>query len=379
MRECEAVVLSCEAQGTGFAVVLDQTVFYPQGGGQAADSGAIDGISVLDVQESGDTVVHLCAQALEVGKTVHCVIDFDKRFDQMQQHTAEHILSGLVHSRWGHQNSGFHMGAASVTVDFDGVVPSQCLQELEDRLNQAIWEDIPLNIWTPSREELPGVFYRTKRALPWPVRIVEVPGYDACACCGLHVARTGQAGPVKLLSVVNFRGGSRIEMLSGRKALAFLNESYRQNRLVSQAFSARLTQTGQAARAMNDQLAQLKGKLGELERREFARLAEQCRDLGDVLVIRPEMDAVSLRQLADQIAGTCGGIAAVFAGGGKHFGYCLVSRTGNLQPMCKTLNFSLNGRGGGKPNCVQGSVCETKESILNYFVDFTTKFDDLRD
>ena len=199
--------------------------------------GYLDDVKVLETFGE-DEIIHLCDGKLEPGQTVTGRIDYDRRFDLMQQHTGEHILSGVVHRRYGYHNTGFHVGADMLTVDFDGVIPQEDLDSIEREVNQALWENVILECWVPEPEELPRVFYRTKRELPWPVRIVRVPGWDSCACCGIHVAATGEVGLVKIFSAIGFRGGTRLEMACGGRALAMLNENFRQNREVSQAFTA---------------------------------------------------------------------------------------------------------------------------------------------
>ena len=218
-----AVVLSCEKAEKGYEVILDATAFYPEGGGQAADVGKLGTIRVLHTREAGDTVVHLCDGPLEVGQRVEGRIDYAHRFDLMQQHTGEHIVSGIINRRYGYHNTGFHMGSDVITIDFDGVIPAEDLPSLEAEANCAVWQNLSVHCWVPEPEELPNVFYRTKRALPWPVRIVRVPGFDSCACCGVHVAATGEIGIIKLFSVMGFRGGSRMEMACGRRAYEMLN------------------------------------------------------------------------------------------------------------------------------------------------------------
>ncbi len=361
-------VVTCEPQGDAWAVTLEATAFYPEGGGQAGDTGSLNGIRVRDTQEQGDRVVHLCEGPLEPGTQVDGIIDFDRRFDLMQQHTGEHMLSGLIHRRYGYHNKGYHVGAEFVTVDFDGVIPAEDIPSLEKELNEAVWRNLPVKCWIPSPEELPNVFYRTKRALPWPVRIVEVPGCDSCACCGIHVAATGAVGVIKILNTMGFRGGTRLEMVSGQRAWAAMNDAYEQNRQVSQAFSAQLTQTGDAARRMNEVVSELKFKINQLQRQQIAAIAESYVNHGDVLHFADGLDPVLVRELADAIAENCGGTAAVFSGtdqGG--YNCCLVTRSGDLRPLGKAMNAALNGRGGGKPNCHQGKVSCTRAQIEAFF------------
>ena len=366
-----ARVLSCEQGDNCWLVTLDATAFYPEGGGQAGDTGTLGGVPVLDTQEQGEALVHFCAAPLEVGTQVEGIIDFDRRFDLMQQHTGEHMLSGLIHSRYGYHNKGYHVGADFVTVDFDGVIPDEDIPGLEDTLNAAIWQNIPVKCWIPTPEELPGVFYRTKRELPWPVRIVEVPGCDSCACCGIHVASTGGVGIIKILSTMGFRGGTRLEMVSGRRAWQKLNSAWDQNRQVSQCFSAKMDQTGDAARRMNETAAQQKFRIAQLQRQLFQAVARDYAGTGNVLHFAEDLEPVMIRELCDAIADTCGAVAAVFSGSDEAgYGCCLVTRQGDLRALGKAMNQVLNGRGGGKPNFHQGRVQATRTEIEAFFAEY---------
>lgn len=361
-------VLCCQPCDRGFEVILDQTAFYPEGGGQAADTGTLGTVRVLDVRERGGAIVHLCDGPVTVGQTLEGTIDYCLRFDRMQQHSGEHIVSGLINRRWGFHNTGFHMGTESTTIDFDGVIPAEALPELERLANEAVWQDLEVRCSVPAPEVLPTIPYRSKRALPWPVRIVEIPGYDICACCGTHVARTGEIGIIKLLSVIPFRGGVRMEMACGNRALGILNRAYDQNRQVSQAFSAQWQETGEAARKMNELLSQYKFRITALERQIFTATAAGYAGAGDVVHFEDGLDNVAVRELADAIAQVCGGTAAVFSGSDDAgYAFCLVSRTDDLRPLGKDLTRSLNGRGGGKPDCQQGRLQSPREAIAAFF------------
>ena len=362
-----ARVLRCETGVDGFRVVLSATAFYPEGGGQPGDTGTLGGTAVLDTREEGGEIVHLCREPLTVGETVEGQIDYDRRFGFMQQHTGEHMVSGILHRLLGLHNTGFHIGAEGVTVDFDGVVPPELLPEIEAEANRGVWRNVPLHIFTPRAEELPNVTYRTKRALPWPVRIVEIPGFDTCACCGIHCAATGEVGLVKLFSSIPFRGGSRMVMACGGLALEILNRAYQQNKLVSQAFSAPMGETGEAADRMNDLLARQKYRITALERRIWDGIAEGYRGSGNILHFEPGLDSVGLRELADRIAGCCGGVANLFSGEDGNYGFCLASREGDLRPLCKEMTQSLSGRGGGKPGFQQGTVRASRQEIEAFF------------
>ena len=370
LTEFSATVVDCFQGKNGFEIELDETAFYPEGGGQAADKGTLGGLEVLHVHEDGERVLHRMAQPLTPGETVVGKIDYAHRFDLMQQHTGEHIVSGIINSRYGYHNVGFHMGNDSITIDFDGVIPPEDLPILERWANEAIYRNVRVKVWTPSPEELPQVVYRTKRELPWPVRIVGVMCYDNCACCGLHVARTGEIGLIKLFSCVKFRSGSRIEMLCGQRCFDFLSRNYEQNRLVSAAFSAKLLETGEAAKKMNELLETQKRRIAELETQSYRILAERCTGKGDTLVLHPELDSVGVRKLADLIAQTCGGTAAVFSGESGAMSYCLIRHGGDLRAFNKEMTTALSGRGGGKPECQMGTVRCTREAVVHYFAGF---------
>ena len=364
----ESRVTGCEQTEKGWEVTLEATAFYPEGGGQACDLGTLNGIAVTDVQEKDEEVVHYCAAPLEVGAAVEGIIDYGRRFDLMQQHTGEHIVSGIIHRRFGYHNVGFHMGENFIEIDFDGRIPGSELESIEREANEALWKNIPVKCWYPSREELPHVFYRTKKALPWPVRVVEMAGYDSCACCGTHLKTTGEVGIIKLFTETALRGGSRIEMACGGRALGMLNRIYEQNTLVSQAFSAKIFETGAAAKRMNEALVLEKFKVTALQRKLFRITAESYAGRENVLHMEEDLESAQVRELADAIAQKCSGRAAVFSGNDENgYSYCLVSRSEDLRELVKTMNQSLSGRGGGKPGFQQGSLRCTASEIEQFF------------
>ena len=365
----EATVTGCEPQKGGFAVTLDATAFYPEGGGQACDTGTLGDAKVLSVREQGEEIHHLCDKPLAVGTAVTGAIDWPQRFYRMQQHSGEHMVSGIVHQKYGYHNVGFHMGADVITIDFDGPIPQEDLQALEDTVNEAIWQNLPVRCWYPTEEELPSVNYRRKKDLPWPVRIVEFPGIDLCACCGTHVQYTGEIGLVKLFSCVKFHEGVRIEMACGKQALDILNDAYGQNRLVSQAFSAKPNQTGLAAKRMNEALTVEKFRATGLEKRLFAYIARDYAGLALALHFEEGLTPNANRELCDCLADNC--TVAVALSGTDETGYslCIISRTEDVKALGASAVKALRGRGGGKPNAFQGSVTATRREIEAFFSD----------
>lgn len=364
--EFSATVVACEECDKGFWVILEQTAFYPEGGGQACDTGTLGDTKVTDVQERGEEVIHLCDKSLEVGSVVAGKVDYERRFDLMQQHAGEHIICGIANRLYGCHNVGFHVGADTVTVDLDVFIPWEKLLEIETMANQAVFDDVALKCWFPSEEELLTVEYRTKKRLDYPVRIVEIPGYDSCACCGLHVKRTGQIGLIKLVSSVKFHQGVRIEMVCGKRALRWVQGVFEENRQVSQAFSAKLLETGAAARRMNDALAAEKFRATGLEKQLLEMKAQAYTGRGDVLIFEA-LEPGALREFADCVAHACDGTAAVFSGSDENgYNVCLVNKTGDV----KELGAKLGAKGGGKPGYFQGRVQATRaeiEEIANLF------------
>lgn len=277
------------------------------------------------------------------------------------------MVSGVIYEVYGYHNVGFHMGADVVTIDFDGIIPQEDLQKIEDRVNRGIWQNVPVKCYYPTPEELPTVPYRRKKDLPWPVRIVEFPGMDICACCGTQVKRTGEVGLVKLLSCVKFHEGVRIEMVCGRRALDILSRAYEQNRQVSQAFSAKIDQTGQAARRMNEALAAEKFRSAGLEKRLFSYIAQSYAGQNLALHFEENLSAGANRELCDAIA-DCATVAVTLSGNDKDgYSLCIISRTEDAKALGADAVKALRGRGGGKKEAFQGSVSASKQEIEQYF------------
>ena len=367
MREFTATVLSCLPGKHGFDVVLDRTAFYPEGGGQPGDRGVLGGVTVTDTHEKGGEVVHYCEGPLEIGSVVAGRLDWAWRFDQMQHHSGEHILSGLICAAYGYDNVGFHMGRDAVTIDFSGMIPEADLAELERKTNEVIWRNDEVRILWPDADELAQLPYRSKKALSGEVRIVEFPGADLCACCGTHVKRTGEIGMVKILSCVKFHDGVRMEILAGRRALEYLTKTYEQNKQISGLLSAKPMETAAATAKTLQDLNDAKYQLGQLEDKLFRQQAAQYENAGDVLLLEEGLKPDSLRRLTDAILKVCGGRAAVFSKTADGFQYAMGTETGDLRAFTKDMNAKLNGRGGGKPGFVQGSVKATLKEIKDFF------------
>lgn len=362
-----ASVLSCAEDKAGFAVILDRSAFYPEGGGQPADHGTLGGVRVTDTWDKNGEVIHYCDGPLTVGNTVEGQVDWLRRRDLMQQHSGEHIVSGIICGRYHCDNVGFHIGHDLVTIDFNTELTQEDLRAVEAEANRYIWEDHEISIQYPTPEELQRIDYRSKKALEGQVRIVSWPGADCCACCGVHMARSGQVGLVKLLSVSAFREGVRIEMAAGDRALQHLSAIYAQNVQVSQLLSAKPMETAAAVERLQGEVYALRGRVASLEEGDFARKAQDNAGKGDVLLLEPPMSSESVRKLCDAVLAVCGGRCAVFSGENGVYKYAVGQKDGDLRQLVKELNQALSGRGGGKPAFAQGSVQADEGQIRGFF------------
>lgn len=365
LYDFHATVLSCEKGENGYLITLDSTAFYPEGGGQACDLGTLGGARVLDVQEKEGKIFHLCDFPLEIGVSVDGHIDPDRRFDLMQQHSGEHIVSGIICKKYNCHNVGFHVGKGVMEIDFDAPIPAQALPEIELLANEAIWKNLDIHCFYPSADDLAAIPYRSKKALDWPVRIVEIPDYDICACCGVHVAKTGEIGLIKLLSCVKLRQGVRIELVCGKRAFLLTQEIFAQNQGVSQAFSAKPEQTAAAAVHMNETLAQWKLKANTLQSRIFGNIAEKYKNAGNTVLFEEDLTGSQLRELAEAVAAQCGGWAAVLTGAETGCNLCIIGP--DLAELTAKLREKFPVRGGGKNGSFQGSVNAAKNEIFDFF------------
>ena len=368
LRTFTAQVLACQAGKHGYHVVLDRTAFYPEGGGQPGDQGTLDGVAVTDVHTVDGEIVHYLEKPLEVGATVTGVLDYDRRFALMQQHSGEHIVSGLIFSHYGLHNVGFHMGRDAVTIDFDGFLTDEQLKTLELEANQAIWADLPVEVLWPDRETLAQLPYRSKKVIAGAVRLVRMGSVDLCACCGVHVTHTGEIGLIKFLSSQRFHEGVRIEMLAGAPAYAHLAAVWQQNKSVSGQLSAKPLETAKVVSKLRGDLEEAKQRAAQLEEQLFSLRAQAFSGAGDVLLIEDKpLKPDSLRRLADAVQTCCGGRCAVFAPTADGYAYALGQPGGDLRALVKRMNQALSGRGGGKAEFAQGSVRADRAAIEAFF------------
>ena len=361
-----AVVTACEQEKDYWKVALDQTTFFPEGGGQAGDTGYLGEIEVFDTHEKNGEIWHYTRQPLEVGAEVKGVLDWKKRFSRMQQHSGEHIVSGLIHTRFGYDNVGFHLGEEEVTMDFNGSISREELAEIEAAANQVVFGNVPIQISYPSREELEILDYRSKIEIEGQVRIVTIPDVDVCACCAPHVNNTGEIGLIKLTNVQSHRGGVRVSLLAGDRALCDYREKENSVKAISVLLSAKEAVVADAVERLKQENFRLTGQLMALNKTLIQnKAASVAEGTANPVFFEENLDADTSREFVNLLTARCGGIACVFTGNDETgYRYIFGSKLKDTRPLCKALNEQFGGKGGGKPEMVQGSLSGTQEELM---------------
>ena len=365
-----ATVLSCDIlDEEHYAVVLDRTAFFPEGGGQGCDTGKLGGVHVTDVQLHDGTVVHTTDAPLKVGETVDGTLNWEKRFDRMQNHTGEHIVSGIIHEKYGYDNVGFHLGEEVMTLDTSGELTREQLIVVEMAANRAVYENVPVAVTYPDAAALADMEYRAKLELTENVRIVTIPGWDACACCAPHVAHTGEIGCIRIIGAVRWKGGMRLTLVCGARAVsdAFLRAD--QLSRISEALSAKTEETYDAFCRVQNTAAEQKSEIVRLKRELLAyRLAAVGQTDGNLCLFLEDADSDTLRAAVNACVPRCGGICGVFTGNDTD-GYRFVIGAQHipLRARTKEITSALNGRGGGSDQMISGTVKVSENEIRAYF------------
>lgn len=358
----DAVVTACEKHGDSYGITLDRSAFFPEGGGQPGDTGKIGSCIITDTIECNGSPLHISNEFIEKGTAVSCEIDFDKRFFNMQQHTGEHIFSGILNRLTGFDNVGFHMGSEFVTVDFNGKVNEETLKECEKLANKAIYADRPVKAFFPSPDELKDIPYRSKKEIDGDVRLVEIPGCDICACCGTHLSSTGQVGMVKATAMINYKSGVRITLMIGERALDDYSRKNESTREICNLLSAGEYETDTAVRklcekedALKEQIVSLKKQIISLKADGYGRI-----------VFDSTLEGEDIFHLCNAL-GEKYASAAVFCGDdGSGYKYAITSTECDLGAFCKEFNAALSGRGGGRGNMVRGSAQAGEKEIREF-------------
>lgn len=370
---CKVVSLYSDENYT--YVETDRTAFFPEGGGQTSDRGFLGGAYVENVQIEGGKITHIVkndvenVDKLQVGAEIFGKVDMKKRFSDMQQHSGEHIFSGIVHLLFGFDNVGFHLGSDFVTIDTSGELSDDDICKAETLVNEAIWKNLEIKVSYPTKEELKTIPYRSKKEIDGPLRIVEIPGVDICACCAPHVKRTGEIGSFRVVKSERHRGGTRLYVLCGERNLVDSREKLLQNYLTSNLLVTKETETFKAVQKLKDERAALSAEVAALKK-ELSALKAQNTESGErIVVLSDSNDMNEARELANSLSEKAGEFAAVLFGE-RYDRYVIISKTDfDLSALCKKLNAAFSGRGGGRGAIVQGSLASPNgaEKFLKEF------------
>lgn len=367
-HEFTATVLNCEEDKKGFKVVLDKTFFFPEEGGQTPDTGTINGHEVIHVSIKDDVITHYLNEPLKVGATVTGKVDFDHRFLKMQMHSAEHIFSGLVNSRFGYNNVGFHLSDNSATMDYDGKFSYEEALELERKVNEIIVEGRKITAVYPSKEELAALSYRSKKELTGPVRIVTVEGVDVCACCAPHVRNTSEIGVFKITSWENYKSGVRVNYLAGFRAIEDYERRLSDLREISRTLSFKQGEELAGVVKLSKDLSDLKYKEVEL-RNKFIDLkvkSEKADGENGVCILSSDFSP-NMKYACDALKELYPGVRTVLCGSDEEgYRFYAESDTSDLTELLKLLKEKFDVKGGGKKNAIQGTILAKSGEIRNF-------------
>ncbi len=368
--DCKVVSLYSDDEFT--YIKVDRTAFFPEGGGQTSDVGYLGNAYVENVQIIDGEILHFVknrdenVENITVGATLHGKIDMKKRFSDMQQHSGEHIFSGIVNSLYGYNNVGFHLGKEIVTLDFDGVLEEDDICKVENLVNKAIWDNLPIRVILPKKEELSAYSYRSKIEIEGQVRLVEIPGVDLCACCAPHVKATGEIGIVRVVYFEHYKGGTRVSILCGERALLDIRHKCKQNRLVSNLTSAKQDETAVAVERLKKEIEKLKYENTGLVRELLSHKANGIEQDEIVFVFDEKLQGKLLSDFALQIKDKARKLTACFAPSGDTVRYCILSESENLSEIAKKLNATFSGKGGGRGSIIQGSISGERDEIERF-------------
>ncbi len=371
IKDFMATVISCEEKDGAYLVVLDKTAFFPEGGGQDADNGKIGDADILDVQIKNEIIYHKVNKTIAVNQEVNCVLDWDTRFSRMQNHTGEHIISGVIHSMFGYNNVGFHMNDTLITLDVDGALTEDDVKAVELKANKAVYDNKIIKAIYPTPEELPDYDYRSKLDITEGVRLIEIEDYDLCACCAPHVARTGEVGIIKILSFIPYKKGTRIEMICGYLALCDYCQLHNNNKSIMNLLSAKRIETPSAVEKIHKDLGACRSENKKLLS-EMAMLKMDKTVFDNVACVFVDGATYDeLRNCSNTLTEEHEYCCIFSNTDGDNYIYVVSSKENNVRELVQGLNKAFNGKGGGRDNYAQGKITSNnKNDILDHIKNF---------
>ncbi len=368
MKVFEATVVACEEKKGKYHICLDRSAFFPEGGGQPGDSGWLNELCVFDTHEKDGKIWHYSEQPLEVGTQVLGRLNWKQRFSNMQNHSGEHIVSGIIHRKYGYDNVGFHMGSEAITLDINGELTWEQVKEIEIEANLAIEANVPIGIDIPEKERLDHMEYRSKKAIDGDVRIVEIPGYDLCACCGTHPFRTGEIRLIKILTVQNYKGGVRISMLAGNRAIEDYGQKHEQVVEISHLFSAKTGEVSSAVERLLKEIGDLKFSMVQMKREWMSLKAKNIECEGEALCVQEkELKGNDLREYANLLSDRLTRVMVLGDSEEDQMRYVLIDKKDQARIMGQEIQKIFGGKGGGSPQMIQGTLKGEISQIKQWF------------
>ena len=362
-------VISCEEvklkDKTAYKVVLNQTAFFPEQGGQTSDIGTLDAAKVMDVQIEDEVIYHYCTSGFLIGEEVHGVIDWEHRFNNMQQHTGEHIFTGIAHNTYGADNVGFHLSDNTVTLDLNIELSDEQVDYIEKRANEIIAADVAVKAYYPNQALLGAINYRSKKEIAGAVRLVEIEGVDLCACCAPHVKSTGQVGMLKVVSFGKYKGGTRVYILCGLRALADYNRRMKLLEQSYQLLNCKDDELPEKIAGLIEDNKQLKYRISDIKSGMLTNQIETISpDLTDVTIFMEDLDAKIMRDGVNALVEKHEGLCAIFSGNDEDgYNFVIGSRTRDCAAIATGLRELLGAKGGGSKQMAQGNVAATRNQI----------------
>ncbi len=368
LTKFSATVLDCINFNDEFHIVLDKTAFYPEGGGQPTDTGHFlvnnEKIDVTAVFEKEDIIYHKTEKKLEINSIVDGVIDFDRRFDHMQQHTGEHILSGIINTEYGFDNVGFHMGKDEILVDFNGILTKEDIDKIQNLSNEEIFLDREVLASFPNN--LKKFDYRSKKELTGKVRIVMAGNADICACCGTHTRTTGMVGAIIITGFIAYKGGTRISMLCGKRAIDYytkVNDNlFEINKLLSKNNDTVL----EAVKNTLLSNVSLKAELSKIKSKLFEVLIENICDVDGVILYSYDyLSSSEMQKFIKPLSEKAKICMLVSLQDDNTYKIIISSSEGKAREIGADIATTFNGKGGGSKESFQGFIKNfTHEHVL---------------
>ena len=365
-KKFRATVVACEIVSDGYKIVLDQTAFFPEGGGQYGDQGYLDQVEVIDTQIKDGIIFHKTREPLSIGSEVEGKLNWERRYDFMQNHSAEHLICGLIHRTYGYDNVGFHLGETEMTFDVNGILSMEQLLILEKEVNEIIWQNRLIQESYPTKEEEEQIEYRSKKEVEGELRLITIEGVDCCACCAPHVAMTGEIGIAKVVSVQKNKSGVRITMLAGKRALDDYQKKHRQTVEVCQMLSIQSDQIIDTIKKLQEEKQNLTYEQLQMKLQLLQKEAEQLVPENGILCMETdELEAKEVRELCNYLMTKAEiGVVLNKKEGKEEVQYSIGSQTIDVRQIVGVLREKLEGRGGGTSQMIQRTVKGTKEEVI---------------